>query len=129
KVLAGSGESVFAEVRLAADAAAGGPGASQRAPLALVVVLDTSGSMEGEKIDRAKDSVLGLMRDMRDDDEIAFVRYSSDAELIQPLAHLGQVRGSLAARVRRLDAGGGTNIPSGLSMGLATLGEAEKGRV
>jgi Ca-activated chloride channel family protein len=126
KVLAGTNASVIAEVRLAADTDERG---RERAPLALAVVLDTSGSMEGEKIDRAKDSVLGLMRDMRDDDEIAFVRYSSDAELIQPLARLSEVRGSLAARVRRLEAGGGTNIPSGLAMGLRTLGEAAKGRV
>jgi Ca-activated chloride channel family protein len=126
KVLAGTSESVFAEVRLAADAAER-PG--DRAPLALVVVLDTSGSMEGEKIDRARDSVLGLLRDMRDSDEIALVRYSSSAELVQPLARLGDVREGLSARVRRLDAGGGTNIPSGLEMGLRTLGEAEAGRV
>lgn len=127
KVLAGTGSSVVAEVRLAADK--GEDGARERAPLALVVVLDTSGSMEGEKIDRAKDSVLGLMRDIRDDDEIAFVRYASDAELIQPLARMSDVRGSLASRVRRLEAGGGTNIPSGLAMGLRTLSEAERGRV
>jgi Ca-activated chloride channel family protein len=129
KVLAGNGASVFAEVRLAADGREPGDGTRERAPLALVVVLDTSGSMEGEKIDRARDSVLGLMHDMRDDDEIAFVRYSSDAELIQPLARMSAVRGSLAARVRRLEAGGGTNIPSGLSMGLRALTEAEQGRV
>jgi Ca-activated chloride channel homolog len=126
KVLAANGEPVYAEVRLAADAA---EGTKERAPLALVVVLDTSGSMEGEKLDRAKESVTGLIGDMRDDDEIAFVRYSSDAELIQPLAHLSAVRGSLAARVRRLEAGGGTNIPSGLSMGLQTLSETDGGRV
>jgi Ca-activated chloride channel family protein len=126
KVLAGTNESVFAEVRLAADASAQ-PG--DRAPLALVVVLDTSGSMEGEKIDRAKDSVLGLLRDMRDTDEVALVRYSSGAELVQPLARLGDVRDNLSTRVRRLDAGGGTNIPSGLSMGLRALSEAETGRV
>src|ERR1019366_7559147 len=89
KVLAGRGESLFAEVRLAADR---GEAAPERAPLALVVVLDTSGSMDGEKISRAKESVRGLMRDMRDDDEIAFVRYASDAELIQPLSHLSEVR-------------------------------------
>jgi Ca-activated chloride channel family protein len=126
KVLAGTSESVFAEVRLAADASER-PG--DRAPLALVVVLDTSGSMEGEKIDRARDSVLGLLRDMRDSDEIALVRYSSSAELVQPLARLGDVREGLSARIRRLDAGGGTNIPSGLEMGLRTLSEAETGRV
>jgi Ca-activated chloride channel family protein len=126
KVLAGSSDPVFAEVRLAADAA---ENSGERAPLALAVVLDTSGSMQGEKIDRARDSVLGLLRDMRDKDEIAVVRYSNSAELVQPLARLGDVRGQLAARVRGLDAGGGTNIPSGLEMGLRTLGEAERGRV
>jgi Ca-activated chloride channel family protein len=127
KVLAAGGSSLFAEVRLAADKAT--EGVTERAPLALVVVLDTSGSMEGEKIDRARDSVLGLMRDMRDDDEIALVRYSSDAELIQPLARMSDVRAPLAARVRRLEAGGGTNIPSGLALGLRALSEAEQGRV
>jgi Ca-activated chloride channel family protein len=126
KVLAGSSEPVFAEVRLAADAS---ENVGERAPLALVVVLDTSGSMEGEKIDRAKDSVLGLVHDMRDSDEVALIRYSSSAELVQPLARLGDVRAQLAARVRRLDANGGTNIPSGLAMGLRTLDEAESGRV
>ena len=126
KVLAGGGEPVFAEVKVAADK---GDLAHERAPLALVVVLDTSGSMEGEKLTRAKESVLGLMRVMRDDDEIAFVRYSSGAELIQPLARLGNVRDGLAWRVRELEAAGGTNIPSGLSMGLSTLDEAGKGRV
>jgi Ca-activated chloride channel family protein len=126
RVLAGTNESVFAEVRLAADAS---ERSGDRAPLALVVVLDTSGSMEGEKIDRAKDSVLGLLRDMRDSDEIAVVRYSSGAELVQPLARLGEVREGLTVRVRRLEAGGGTNIPSGLEMGLRTLSEAETGRV
>ncbi len=126
KVLAGTSESVFAEVRLVANAS---DGATERAPLALVVVLDTSGSMQGEKIDRAKDAVLGLLHDMRDADEIALVRYSSSAELVQPLARLGDVREPLTARVRRLDADGGTNIPGGLEMGLRTLSEAEAGRV
>ena len=78
---------------------------------------------------QAKDSVVRMIRDMRDDDEIAFVRYASDTELVQPLARLCRVRSALAARVRTLEAGGGTNIPSGLSMGLETLSDAESGRV
>ncbi|HEY2509990.1 MAG TPA: VWA domain-containing protein [Polyangiaceae bacterium] len=130
KVLARAGEPVFAEVRVVADAS---DGAHARAPLSLAVVLDTSGSMDGDKIERAKASVLELIGDMRDDDEIAFVRYSSGAELIQPLARLGRVRGQLAARVRGLDAGGGTNIPSGLAMGLHEIesgsGQDDFGRV
>jgi Ca-activated chloride channel family protein len=129
KVLAGGHDPVFAEVKITADKPDDGNVAHERAPLSLVVVLDTSGSMEGEKIARAKEAVLGLMRDMRDDDEIAFVRYASSAELVQPLARLGNVRDGLAWRVRELTADGGTNIPSGLQMGLRTLDEAERGRV
>jgi Ca-activated chloride channel family protein len=127
KVLAHGGDSLFAEVKLTADK--DGTAAKERAPLALAVVLDTSGSMEGEKIERAKDSVLTLIRDMRDDDQIAFVRYSSDAEVVQSLARLGDVRETLESRVRALRADGGTNIPSGLDAAAKALREASGERV
>jgi Ca-activated chloride channel family protein len=85
--------------------------------------------MSGEKIEDAKRSVLRLLSDMRDEDEIAVVRYSDHSEVIQSLARVGTVRSGLASRIRGLDAGGGTNIPDGLSHGLRTLEEASKGRV
>ena len=67
--------------------------AQQRAPLSIAVVLDTSGSMGGEKIEQAKQAVVRLIRDLRDDDERAFLRYSTDSEIAQPLARAGAVRG------------------------------------
>src|SRR5580693_4773115 len=70
-VLAGGDRDVYAEVRLNADAA---ERSESRAPFALAIVLDTSGSMYGEKIEQAKQAVLGVMRNMRDDDEIAVIR-------------------------------------------------------
>jgi Ca-activated chloride channel homolog len=127
KVLAGGEQRIFAEIELAADR--GVEDARERAPLSLAVVLDTSGSMSGEKIEQAKQSVIGLVRDMRDDDEIAFVRYASDTQLVQPLARVGAVRKDLIASVQRLEAGGGTNIPPALSQGLLQLSDAAKGRV
>src|SRR5258708_18709089 len=57
KVLAGGERRVFAELRMSADAA---EQAREHAPLALVVVLDTSGSMGGEKIQQAKSAVVSL---------------------------------------------------------------------
>jgi Ca-activated chloride channel family protein len=125
-VLARGEQRLYAELDLKADPA---ERRLERAPLALAVVLDTSGSMGGEKIDRAKDSVVRLIREMRDDDEIAFVRYASDTELVQPLARVGRVREALIARVQRIQAEGGTNIPPALRQGLAELAEAGKGRV
>jgi Ca-activated chloride channel family protein len=61
---------------------------------------------------------------MKDSDEIAFVRYASTAELVQPLTRLGNVRSSLRARILEMGAGGGTNIPRGLTVGVEALGRA-----
>ncbi|MBX3231254.1 MAG: VWA domain-containing protein [Labilithrix sp.] len=126
KVLSGTSTPVYAEVRLVADQTGE---AKVRAPISLAVVLDTSGSMSGEKIEDAKRSVLRLLADMRDEDEIAMVRYSSNAEVVQPLARVGSVRSSLTSKIRELRADGGTNIPEGLRSGLRTLDEASRSRV
>src|SRR5688572_29538744 len=67
-VLAGGERRLFAELTLVADDARMAPA---RAPLSLVVVLDTSGSMMGEKIAQAKRAVIRLVRDMRREDQIA----------------------------------------------------------
>ena len=116
RVLAGRGQPFYADVTLNAEASAG-----EHAPLAMVVVLDTSGSMEGEKLREAKSAVKELVRNMRDDDDIAFVHYSDHAEMVQPLSRVGAVREQLAASVDRLSANGGTAIPLGLEMGVQEL--------
>lgn len=120
KVAAGDETEVFAEVRLAADKDAA-TGAHERAPIAMAVVIDTSGSMSGDKMADAKKSVLRLLADMRDSDRIAVVRYSDTAEIVQHLASVGEVRASLSEKIRNLQSGGGTNIPSGLEGGLRAL--------
>ena len=125
-VLSGASTPVYAELKLVADSPSG---IHVRAPLALAVVLDTSGSMQGEKINDAKRSVQRLLDDMQDDDQIAFVRYSSAAEVVQPLARVRDVRASLASRIREIHADGGTNIPSGLQEGLRALNDADGKRV
>lgn len=125
-VVGGTPTELYADLKLAADKR---EGQVERAPLSLAVVLDTSGSMSGSKIEDAKRSVLRLLADMRDDDEIAIIRYSDGAELLQPLARVGEVRRTIEQRVRELQAAGGTNIPGGLREGRSALGNAGLGRV
>lgn len=125
RILAGGERDLYAEVRFVADRGRG----EIRAPLSLAVVLDTSGSMDGEKIEDARNSVARLVGDMRDDDEISVVRYSETAEVVQPLARVGDVRSSLLSKIRALSAGGGTAIPRGLALGMSTLESAGQGRV
>lgn len=126
KVLAQGRQRLFAELRLRADSE---QVAEERAPLSLAVVLDTSGSMEGDKLVEARRSVLQLIDQMRDDDEIAVVRYDDNPELLQPMARVGDVRHRLRAQISSLRADGGTNIPSALSEGLDALRMASAGRV
>jgi Ca-activated chloride channel family protein len=126
KVLAEGRQRVFAELRLRADQQ---DIARERAPLALAIVLDTSGSMDGEKLADAKDSVIAMLRQMRDDDEVAFVRYDSGARLVQSMAPVGQVREGLIQRVRNMHAAGGTNIPAALRTGMDALDDASRQRV
>src|SRR6185503_1775872 len=125
-VLAGGDRDVYAEVKLSADPAERAEG---RAPFALAIALDTSGSMYGEKIEQAKRAVIELVRDMRDDDEIAVIRYSSSASIVQPLARVGDVRSTLATQVRQIEADGGTAIPQGMHAAMNALEEAGRGRV
>ncbi|MEZ4315173.1 MAG: VWA domain-containing protein [Polyangiaceae bacterium] len=126
KLLAGAPRTFYAELVLTADAA---DEAKQRAPLSLAVVLDTSGSMDGEKMEQAKNAVIQLIRDMDASDEIAIIRYESDSTVVQPLARVGDIRERLIGKVREIQASGGTNIPPALQKGLAQLEESGKGRV
>ncbi|MFO0586170.1 MAG: VWA domain-containing protein [Polyangiaceae bacterium] len=126
KLLAGAPRTFYGELVLSADAS---EQAKQRAPLSLAVVLDRSGSMSGEKLDRAKESVIELVRTLDADDEISLVQYDNSSEVVQPLARVGNVREALIAKVRAISDGGGTNIPPALAMGLDQLKEASRGHV
>ena len=126
KLLGGAPRTFYAELVLSADAS---EQAKERAPLSLAVVLDHSGSMGGETIERAKDAVVELIRELDADDEIAVVQYDNESQVVQPLARVGAVRESLIAKVRAITSGGGTNIPPALAMGLRELEEAGRGRV
>ncbi|HVK67738.1 MAG TPA: VWA domain-containing protein, partial [Polyangium sp.] len=74
-VFGGSEARISAVLRIKADPT----DTRERAPLALAIVLDTSGSMMTEnKMKQAKEAVAELIRELRDDDQITLVRYASD---------------------------------------------------
>ncbi len=127
KVLLGNEQRVLAELRLRANQL--DDGVLSRAPLSLVVMLDTSGSMDGDKLAQAKRSVVSLIRKMRSDDEIALVSYDSSARLLQPMTRVADVRERLVSTVYELDADGGTNIPAAIRAGLSATDSAGSGRV
>lgn len=91
-------------------------------PVDLVVVLDRSGSMGGQKINFARNAIIQLINFMGRDDRLALITYSNSVEVLSPLVHLhGGQRQYLRSLVRQVMAGGGTNLGSGLQMGINTL--------
>nr|MDQ3035357.1 VWA domain-containing protein [Myxococcota bacterium] len=119
-VLAGGLREIYAELRL--TGAAGG--VERRAPVSLAVVLDHSGSMSGDKIIEAREAVVSLLARMHDDDRLAVVVYDHEAQVLQPLARVRELRATLPARIREITATGGTNIPAGMYLGATTLAAA-----
>ncbi|MCA9609356.1 MAG: VWA domain-containing protein [Myxococcales bacterium] len=120
-ILADGVREIFAELRLEGRDVAD---ATRRQPVSLAVVLDTSGSMYGEKIEQARQSVLSLAAQMHPEDRLAIITYDTTARVVQPLAPVGQVRDGLARRVADIHASGGTDIPAGLALGAAALSDA-----
>ncbi|WP_246094998.1 vWA domain-containing protein [Streptomyces roseicoloratus] len=94
------------------------PGDSERPPAALTFVIDVSGSMgEPGRLDLAKES-LGLMTDrLRDDDSVALVTFSSEAEVRLPMTRVGDHRGRIHDVVDGLRTGSSTNVEDGVRTG------------
>jgi Ca-activated chloride channel family protein len=94
---------------------------AMRPPLDLAVVVDVSGSMQGEKLTYVKEG-LGLLIDaMRDADRLALITYSSGAQVLHELGEVGLRRAELRRSVSELIAEGGTNIEAGLTLGYQSL--------
>jgi Ca-activated chloride channel family protein len=118
-VLAHGTRTVLAEIGLAASET--GAVTATRMPVAIAVVLDTSGSMSGEKIEQAKNAVRQLVERMHPEDQVALVTYNHIAQVVQPLTSVSLTRGELDPMIARIYAAGGTVIPDALELGAAQL--------
>lgn len=125
-VLAHGTRELFGELRLTARE---GEGEVRRQPVALAVAVDVSGSMSGEKIEEARRAVRELAARMHAEDRLAVVVYSDGARVLSPLLPIGAARETLQARIDTLYAGGGTNIPAGLSLAAEALSAAPQSMV
>jgi Ca-activated chloride channel family protein len=122
-VLAGAPGEVRLEVTLTGDRST----TAARRPTDFYVVLDRSGSMEGDKIEHARSAVLQLIDQLLPDDRFALVSYASEAQLDVALATAGNAAAAAGPRrwrqqVAAIEAGGGTAMSLGLDLALGTAG-------
>lgn len=96
-----------------------------RAPMAVSLVVDTSGSMSGDKIENARMAASSLLETLADGDIVSIYAFANGvAEVAPPTVLSPATRGDLMNRVRYLHAGGGTNLYGGVSTGLQRLAQA-----
>jgi Ca-activated chloride channel homolog len=93
-------------------------------PVSLALVIDTSGSMRGEKLQQAQDAARRLVAQLHEGDELAMVSFGESARTLsrQPMSAAG--RAAALAFIDGLEANGGTNLHDGLTAGARALVEA-----
>ncbi|MEO5930143.1 MAG: VWA domain-containing protein [Candidatus Kapaibacterium sp.] len=91
----------------------------KRSNLQLVVVVDRSGSMQGNMA-AVKAALKKLAEKLTADDEILLVAFDDQAEQILP-ATRGDRRAAILAAIDRINVTGGTNLFSGMVMGYTQL--------
>ncbi|NNL86418.1 MAG: VWA domain-containing protein [Myxococcales bacterium] len=125
-VLAGSDGRVVLELGIVAPASSG----ANSLPTDVVVVLDRSGSMNGEKLEHARAAIHSLVAGLRSEDRFALVSYAHHARIDFPLQYATPERkAGWSSTATSIAAHGGTNLAAGLDQALALVdGALQQGR-
>src|SRR5262252_7753479 len=92
-------------------------------PAAFCVVLDRSGSMQGQPLERAKEATCLAIRNLRREDQFALVIFASSAQVIIPLQDC-QDKQRLIDLVDKIVTAGSTNLTGGWMLGRDELKKA-----
>ncbi|MBV7248214.1 von Willebrand factor type A domain-containing protein [Streptomyces sp. MW-W600-10] len=113
----GTGASDWSLLRvgLATEAA---PSTAERPPAALTFVVDISGSMaETGRLDLVRKSLNILTDELRDDDSIALVTFSDEAETRLPMTRVKGNRNRIKDAVEEMRPAQSTNVEAGITLG------------
>lgn len=95
-----------------------------KAPAAVSLVIDTSGSMAGDKIRHAREAATKLVSELRDGDIVSVTTFSDKAEeRVAPVRLDQRSRMQIASVLAELRADGGTNLFEGVRQaGMTVMG-------
>ena len=88
-----------------------------RPPVNLALVIDRSGSMSGEKIEKAREAALEVVRRLAPDDILSVIAFDTEVETLVPAQKVGGARRQIEAAIRGIEAGGTTALYGGVTRG------------
>lgn len=114
----------YLEIALkASDATPSNQAKNQAPPVNYVFVIDTSGSMDGEKLDSVKESIRELFNSMKTDDVIGIIEFNTRVNTILKAKHKERITDTeFSHAISNLQATGGTDINMGLQYGINEIG-------
>ncbi len=93
---------------------------AERAPMNITLVLDRSGSMSGHPMDMLKETCKAILGSLRSGDIVSMVTWdTSNNVVLSGHAVSGPNDATVLSQVNALEAGGGTDLHSGLVQGYA----------
>ena len=96
------------------------PQTRERPAVNLAIVLDRSGSMSGEKLNKAKDAAIEALRRLSPQDIFSLVVYDHNVRTIVPAQSAGNVEW-IEGRISNIRSGGNTALFGGVSQGAAEV--------
>ena len=90
-------------------------------PVDLVVVLDISGSMQGDKISSARQSLLQFVDLLGDRDRLEVIIFSTDITTLSDLSELGPKRDAVKTHISGVIEGGNTRLYDAVAQGYQDL--------
>jgi len=99
----------------------------QRSPLNLALILDRSGSMQGEKLEFVKQAARHVVELLEEKDRVALVDYDDSVRVLFPSQRLdARSRAGLLRMIDTIRSGGSTNLSGGWLTGCRQVAESSQ---